>query len=179
MPAPFHVKLKTLLRYSTPNSDWIETGTYLAETTVMLAKLNRKNQVYSIEPAKEIYEFVKDKFSTIPNLNILNGTSEELFEGVLLQVNPTINLWLDGHFSGDVTFKGNVDSPIIHELNCLATHSEKFSNINLFVDDFRLFGESEGYPGKGYLVNWAESNNFSWAIENDIFIARKCQCEAG
>ncbi len=174
MPAPFHIKIKTLKRYSTPNSDWIETGTYLAETSLKLARLNRKSQIYSIEPAKELYEYARSKFSRVPNLNLLHGTSEELFESAILKSNTTINLWLDGHFSGDVTFKGGVDSPIIHELNCLAKHALKFHVINLFVDDFRLFGQSEGYPQKSYLVQWAESNNFSWAVENDIFIARKC-----
>ena len=175
MPAPFHVKMKTLQRYSTPNSDWIETGTYLAETTLELAKLNKKNQIYSIEPAKEIYEFVKSKYSNISNLNLLNGTSEELFESTLLKAGTEVNLWLDGHYSGDVTYKGEVDSPIIHELNFLAKHLAKFKRINLFIDDFRLFGNSVGYPDKGYLVFWAESNNFVWTVDNDVFIARKSQ----
>jgi hypothetical protein len=173
MPAPFHAKINTLKRYSTPNSDWIETGTYLAETSLKLAKLNRKNQVYSIEPAKEIYEFVKSKYSKISNLNFLNGTSEELFESTLLKTGKELNLWLDGHYSGDVTFKGEIDSPIIHELDCLAKHVTKFKTISLFIDDFRLFGTSDGYPEKEYLVRWAESNDFSWNMENDIFIARK------
>ena len=172
MPAPFHVKMNTLERYSTPNSDWIETGTYLAETSLNLAKLNRKNQIYSIEPARVIFEFVKFKFSRISNLNFLYGTSEELFESTLLKAGNEVNLWLDGHYSGDVTFKGEIDSPIIHELDCLAKHAAKFKTINIFIDDFRLFGTTDGYPEKEYLVKWSVSNKMSWTVENDIFIIK-------
>lgn len=173
MPAPFHVKINTLMRHSTSNSDWIETGTYLAETSLKLAKLNRNSQIYSIEPSKEIFNFVNSRFSRISNLNFLNGTSEELFESTLLKAGNKLNLWLDGHYSGDVTFRGEIDSPIIHELDCLTKHASRFESITVFIDDFRLFGSSAGYPNKEYLVKWAESNNMSWLLENDIFIARK------
>lgn len=171
MPAPFHVKIKTLKRYSTPKSDWIETGTYLAETTLKLAQQNIHNQIYTIEPAEEIYAFVNSKYSKIPNLNFLHGTSEELFEGAMLKCGTEINFWLDGHYSGDITFKGAIDSPISHELSCIAQYASKFKSIRVFIDDFRLFGNATGYPSKEFLADWAESNNFTWTVENDIFIA--------
>lgn len=173
VPVPFQIKINTLFRYSIPNSDWIETGTYLAETTLFLAKRNQKNKIYTIEPAKTIHNFVSSKYSKIRNIEFLHGTSEALFNTTLEKTQTSINLWLDGHYSGDVTFKGEVDSPIVHELEALTRNLNRYNSIRVFVDDFRLFGTAAGYPTKEYLVEWADSNEFSWIVENDIFIAQK------
>jgi hypothetical protein len=172
VPVPFQIKICTMLRHSVPNSDWIETGTYLAETTLELAKKNRNNRIYTIEPAKNIYEFVKTRYANVPNIEFLNGTSEELLGTTLEKTQKSINLWLDGHYSGDVTFKGDTHSPIINELKTLTLHLDKFDQISIFVDDFRLFGSAEGYPEKLFLVEWANGHNLSWSVENDIFIAK-------
>lgn len=172
VPLPSQIKLHTLLRYSLSNSDWIETGTYLAETAVFLAKQKNFNHIYSIEPSIDFFTFVNSQFSHIEKLHFLKGTSEQLFETALLKTSNRLNLWLDGHYSGDVTFKGDVISPIVHELKTLSFYLSRFEAVTLFVDDFRLFGTSEGYPDKNYLVTWANENGFSWFIEFDIFIAR-------
>lgn len=173
VPVPSQIKINTLLRHAIPNSDWIETGTYLAETTLSLAKKNKKNKIYTIEPAENIHAFVSSKYSKIRNIKFLHGTSEVLFNSTLEQTESSINLWLDGHYSGDVTFKGEVESPIVHELEAVTRNLNRFTAIRVFVDDFRLFGAAAGYPTKKYLVEWANLNKFSWTVENDIFIAQR------
>jgi hypothetical protein len=173
VPVPSHIKIKTLLRHSIPNSDWIETGTYLAETTISLARKNQKNIIYTIEPAESIYNYVKSRYSRFSNIKFLKGSSEDIFEETLENTEGSVNLWLDGHYSGDVTFKGELESPIICELNVLAVHAHRFTSLCVFVDDFRLFGSASGYPPKNYLVEWSQIHNFSWLVENDIFVARK------
>ncbi len=173
VPVPSHIKMKTLLRHSIPNSDWIETGTYLAETTKYLASKYENNCIYTIEPEKSIYDYVKSKYSRISNIKFLNGSSEEIFEETLENTRGSVNLWLDGHYSGDITFKGEQESPIISELNTLSAHAHRFTDLCIFIDDFRLFGTASGYPAKNYLVEWSQINNFSWLIENDIFVALK------
>lgn len=173
MPSPFQVKIATLDRHCEKNSDWIETGTYLAETTVCLAKKHNLCKIYTIEPAKEIFQYSQAKYSRIKNIEFLNGSSEDLFETTLLKTEGKLNLWLDGHYSGDITFKGELDSPIVHELETLSKHITRFENLAVFVDDFRLFGKSKGYPEASFLTTWAESNNMDWTVEHDIFIAKK------
>ena len=173
VPVPFHIKMKTLRRNSIPNSDWIETGTYLAETTISLAKKNKSNTIYTIEPAEAIYNFVRVRYSRYQNIKFLNGSSEDIFESTLECTHKAVNLWLDGHFSGDITFKGASESPIAHELNAVSKHSPRFEAMSVFIDDFRLFGTADGYPDKNFLVEWSKTNNFSWFVENDIFVAQK------
>ena len=51
-PAPSPVKKKVLLRHNLPDCTWIETGTYLGDTTFFLSKLSSK--VISIEPAEKL-----------------------------------------------------------------------------------------------------------------------------
>lgn len=48
-PVPMHVKRSIILRLGLPNATWIETGTYLGDTTGLLAA--QGGPVISIEPA--------------------------------------------------------------------------------------------------------------------------------
>ncbi len=171
-PAPFNVKVQTLFRNALPNSDWIETGTYLAETTVALAKQFSKNQVLSIEPEPQIHSFVTQEFSNYKNIVFLHGSSENKFEEAILRLNQNLNFWLDGHYSGDVTFRGEIESPILYELEMIEKHLIRMANFCVFIDDFRLFGESSGYPPKIVIIEWANRLHLDWRIENDIFIAK-------
>ena len=51
---------------------------------------------------------------------------------------------------------------------------KKFKNVNILIDDIRLFnGSFQNYPNKDFLVDWCKENNFSWEIEHDIFICKK------
>ena len=54
-PSPQHVKIKVLKSHSLPNATWIETGTYLGDTTSKLTKI--ANKVISIEPQTELSLF--------------------------------------------------------------------------------------------------------------------------
>jgi hypothetical protein len=168
-PVPFQVKLNTLLRHAIPNGDWIETGTYLAETTIALAKKFPINKIYTIEPADHIYQFVSRRFAKYPNIEFVHGASEHVFSETLQKVRGSVNLWLDGHYSGDITYQGSIDTPILTELDLLCENQDKFNSMRIFVDDFRLFGVAPGYPPKETLLTWAAKQGFNWTVENDIF----------
>jgi hypothetical protein len=172
VPVPFQIKLNTLLRNAIPNSDWIETGTYLAETTVALAKNFPQNRIYTIEPARKLYEFSSKKYSKYKNIDFILGTSEQELEKILINLTGSVNFWLDGHYSGDVTYKGEIDSPIITELKLIESHKGVFKTAQIFIDDFRLFGSAPGYPSKEELIDWAVVQGFNWTVENDIFCCR-------
>ncbi len=109
-------------------------------------------------------------------MTVLAGTSEERFREAIGLLKGPIAFWLDGHFSGGITFKGTRDTPIKYELEIISENIEAFERITVFVDDFRCFAKSassaEPYPPRAYLVNWAEQLELSWTIEHDIFIAR-------
>jgi hypothetical protein len=163
--------MKILESNSLQNATWIETGTYLGDTTRKLAKIAR--QVISIEPQLELSLFASTRLRRFKNVEIKNATSESCIAQVLEGVIGPACFWLDGHYSGDVTFRGSEISPISTELIAISKYLKK-DDVVVFVDDFRLFVNSTatGYPPHSALVAWAIENNLSWTVEQDIFIAK-------
>ena len=173
IPAPSGIKLRTLYRNASNNGDWIETGTYLAETTVALSRKFKNRKIFTIEPAQELFTFVSKRYSKISNVTFIFGTSEDRLSNTIERIETEeINFWLDGHYSGDVTFKGEIESPIIFELDQIEKRIRLFTEATIFIDDFRLFGEAQGYPKKEFLIDWAKKNILTWNVENDIFIMK-------
>ncbi len=173
-PAPKIVKDKVLTRNAFCCGIWIETGTFLGETTALLAKSSK--HVYSIEPEAELYSRAHRKFYSHQNVTILNGTSETLFPELLKNVTGPVNFWLDGHYSGGNTFRGNDDTPIKAELAEIERRADSLGLICVMIDDLRCFDprnpEYASYPSIDYLVDWARRNGLNWHVEHDIFIAK-------
>ena len=177
-PSPQFIKLRILRRNCIPGAAWIETGAYLGETTKYLS--NNSKMVFSIEPAALLHKFVTKRLSHLKNVQVVFGTSEKVFESTITKLEEKANFWLDGHASGDITFSSQGVTPILHELMILAIHLPRFKECAIFVDDVRGFSdnsETSKYPSKEFLVGWANSNNCSWSIEHDIFIAKKIKVD--
>jgi hypothetical protein len=174
VPAPTLVK-RAFLRKFGKTDVWIETGTYYGDTTKFLAK--NSNFVYSIEPDKYLAELAELRFAKNTNIKIIQGTSENEFEKILSRLEGEVSIWLDGHYSAGATFKGEQDTPIRQELHVIKKLLDKFSIINVFIDDFRCFDpenpEYKEYPSKQFLVDWAEKCNLKWTVQHDIFYAFK------
>jgi hypothetical protein len=169
-PSPQHVKIKVLKSHSLPNATWIETGTYLGDTTSKLTKI--ANKVISIEPQTELSLFASRRLRRKKNVEVINATSEGCIVKVLAGVSGPTCFWLDGHYSGDVTFQGTEVSPISAELSAIARYLT-MNKVVVLIDDFRLFVNSAatGYPSHLTLVKWADENSLIWSVEHDIFIA--------
>lgn len=175
-PAPVQVKWNVLDRYASGNF-WIETGTLWGETTNHLAL--RGNRVITIEAEKYIYELALEKFSGNNQITVLHGESEKSLRKVLEELLAAgireLSLWLDGHFSGEGTHHGLLDTPITKELEILSEFIQKFTLISVFVDDIRLFNKANNthkdYPDLNFLAHWASKHGLDWTIELDIFVA--------
>ncbi|QWD09517.1 class I SAM-dependent methyltransferase [Polynucleobacter paneuropaeus] len=173
-PSPAFIKRAVILRNSIRNSIWVETGTYLGETAKFLSKTAKT--VYTIEPQKKLYDRALRVFKSHENIQILLGLSEEVFPSLLPKISGDVNFWLDGHYSGGVTFLGSKISPILEELEAISFNLNHFSRVSILIDDIRCFDElvnqSYGYPKLRDLIDWMRINNFSWHIEHDIFCAK-------
>lgn len=173
-PSPHFIKQSCLLRNGFPDSIWVETGTFLGLTTQLLAK--HATYVYSIEPDQKLFSRACTLFSQCGNVEILNGTSEEVFPTLLPRIKGNVNFWLDGHFSAGITFKGAQETPILDELECISRNIDNFGRICVLVDDIRCFNprlpEYAAYPSLDTLVDWAIRHKLDWHIEHDIFIAK-------
>ena len=86
-------------------------------------------------------------------------------------------IFLDAHTCLDhltnqlVSKDENLETPIMIELKIIESYIKKFNNVNILIDDIRLFdGKTQNYPNINEIVDWARKNNSSWCIEHDIFI---------
>jgi len=173
-PSPHFIKQACLVRNGFPNATWVETGTFLGQTTHFLSK--HAAAVYSIEPEPTLFKNAVRYFRDFKNVTIINGTSESEFPKLLAAINGDVNFWLDGHYSAGPTFKGRSDTPIIEELSCISANLGRLGRACVLIDDLRCFDptllEFSSYPSIDYLVNWARENNLKWHVEHDIFVAR-------
>jgi hypothetical protein len=174
-PAPNIVKWKVLERWG-GRKTWIETGTYLGETTKHLGTISEK--LISIEPEKKLFENALSKFKNYKNVTLINGTSEGELGLAISSLNEKeiqdISFWLDGHYSAGITFLGAEETPVNSELKTIADNLNRINNITIFVDDCRQFAKSDepdnSYPTLSSLVMYANFHQLYWVIEHDIFI---------
>jgi hypothetical protein len=175
-PSPQFIKFFVLQKWG-GNQTWIETGTYLGDTTAFLSKNCKK--VYSIEASEYFATKASNKFSARDNIVIIQGLSEErlptLLNSLDISEKNDVSFWLDGHYSGGDTFHGLNDTPITQELVTIAENLKYFSSVTVLIDDVRCFNPSISdfaqYPELEFLVEFANSNDLFWTIEHDIFIA--------
>ena len=153
---------------------WIETGTYLGQTTRKLSKI--ATRVISIEPSLELVNAARKRLRRLSNIEIIQGLSENHLGPVLSTISSqnskSVAFWLDGHYSQGTTYLGPVETPIIDELQTISENLPNFQKIWVFVDDFRCFvSRDRDYPLPELLVHWAVGNQLRWSVQHDIFIA--------
>jgi hypothetical protein len=151
---------------------FIETGTHRGHTSLFLSLFSKL--IVTIEPSPHFLRKAKRLFGSSSKIILLNGTSESQLEKsirIVLDNNlKNVNFWLDGHFSAGKTFLGSEVSPALSELDTIAKFAFNFDSIAVFIDDLRLFRESEksGYPDESQLKSWAFKHCFSYRVIGDI-----------
>jgi len=173
-PSPSDIKRGALLRLGIRNGTWVETGTFMGDTTALISE--EAKQVYTIEPENALFEKAKARFLNNPNIHVINGLSEDVFPELLPTLSGIVNFWLDGHYSGGITHQGPSDCPVADELQSIENNLEKFNEVLVLIDDVRCFdpsiSEYSDYPSVDFLVDWARRNSLEWHIEHDIFVAK-------
>lgn len=168
-PLPAMVKRKTVARYG---KDYhcnvlIETGTYLGEMIEYQAKNFEK--IFSIEIADALYKFSSKRLKRYKNIIIKKGDSSVVLGEIIRQLSETdkVLFWLDGHYSGGVTGRGEKNCPIYEELS--AIFQRKHPCV-ILIDDARCFNGTGGYPTledlKSYIIR--EEPNSEIEVIGDI-----------
>lgn len=146
----------------------IETGTYKAETTKMLADF--ADFVITIEADFGYYQKSKETLQRFENVTILHGDSSVLIESSLPIHETNCLMWLDAHYSGGNTAGVLNHCPLMSELHHVLA-SRKASNTVILIDDSRgLIGKS-GWPLLSELIGLLSQNGFSSIIIDDVLIA--------
>jgi hypothetical protein len=120
----------------------IETGTFLGNMIASTASLFK--HIYSIELDEELYNSAKTRFARVPHITLLHGDSAQLLPAVLASISHPCLFWLDAHYSGGITAKGAVETPILSELACILSH--RLHNHVVLIDDAREFTGAHDYP---------------------------------
>ena len=168
---PAFIKRNLLLHYSTNETTWVETGTYLGYTTKLLA--TKSAVVHTIEPSTSCLSIARQNCKGIKNIVFHNGTSESCCESIICSLSGDVCFWLDAHFSRGVTHcEQGTETPISMELSLISDYIERFDSISVFIDDAVCSIEyPNSYPSLNSYVEWANSLGLTWYLSNDIFIA--------
>jgi hypothetical protein len=168
LPPPHLYKQKTVKEYAKAFSitTFIETGTYKGDMIEATKKIF--NKIYSIELNMALYKSARQMFSRFKNVTIIRGDSGEVLPELLKTIKSPCLFWLDAHYSGGVTAKGELETPIMQELQHILNHSIKKHVI--LIDDARCFVGQNDYPTIEELKKSVSSinPNLVFRIGNDI-----------
>jgi hypothetical protein len=168
---PQSVKL-AVIRHNIPNPHpkvFIETGTYHGDTVAAIKDMY--SNMISIEVDEALYKKACIRFAADKNVRIAFGDCAKEMPRILASLQEPAVFWLDGHYSGGETGKGEVEDPILISLNQIAAHSVREHVI--FIDDARTFDGREGRPDISDVFNCIKKidSRYIIRIQNDIIIA--------
>jgi hypothetical protein len=163
IPPPHQVKQLAIENYALRFGCKIlvETGTYLGD--MMQAQKGNFEKLYSIELSKELWESAVNRFRKDPNVEIINGDSGKVLFSLAPTFQQPVLFWLDGHYSGGITAKGETDCPVFLELDAILTPGAPKHVI--LIDDARLFNGTNDYPTILQLEDWLKSKNLNYQLE--------------
>jgi len=130
--------VNTFSRY--PNPFFIETGSYYGDSIQQALDLGFK-KVISFELSPKLAQSCKTRFENDDRVKIIEGDSGKILGDILSLVHEPVTFWLDGHFSGGETARGDEDSPILKELEHIKNWmKEKGLSPTILIDDMRCWG---------------------------------------
>jgi hypothetical protein len=152
VPPPPSVKHAVVKEYQSRFGPrvFIETGTFAGG--MIDAVRGRFDRVVSIELDHGWHARAVERFRADPHITLLQGDSGVRLQEVLDTLKEPALFWLDAHYSGPVTARGAVDSPIVRELQAIRAH--KVGGHVVLIDDMRDFQGRDGYPTVDELVRW-------------------------
>lgn len=169
IPAPHAVKQELVTRYQKKYkiSTLVESGTYLGD--MIWAQQDNFKKIYTIELSKYLYEATKNRFRTNSHIEFIYGDSGKLMSTLIKDLQDRTLFWLDGHYSGGITARGDKDCPITEELKAIL--SSDIEHI-LLIDDARYFIGERDYPTingiSAYILSVYPNSKIE--LENDCII---------
>jgi hypothetical protein len=141
-----HVAKAQLILEAAQNSEtltFVETGTYFG--AMIEAVRTHFDRLVTIELDPALHRRAKKRFYRDKRVTCLAGDSGVVLEEVLRTLHGPALFWLDAHYSGGVTARGSIDSPVVSELRSVLSH--RFAQRHaILIDDARCFDGTAGYP---------------------------------
>lgn len=102
-------------------------------------------RIYSIELDEGLYQRAKSKYRQFHHIFLFQGDSVKVLPRVLDQIHEPCLFWLDAHYSGSITAKGDLETPIVRELSQILSHPLVAQHV-ILIDDARNFVGINDYP---------------------------------
>ena len=167
-PPPDAVKQRTVREYGERFGldCLVETGTCLGAMLDAVKGCFKK--IYSIELDNALFENAQTRFRTYKHIRLRQGDSGDVLPDVLREVRQPSLFWLDAHYSGGFTAKGEVETPVVKELEAVFHHAAQGHVV--LIDDARCFTGEHDYPTidelqRLVLTSWPDA---AFSVEHDI-----------
>lgn len=172
VPMPHREKMEVLFKYINKYQPeiFVETGTYLGQTVDYLEKYFE--QIYSVELDRKLYKNAKKLFAGNKRIKILQGDSAIVLGRIIKSIKYPTLFWLDAHYSGGITAKGNKNTPVLKELTAITKNMPKGSVI--LIDDAREFNGKSDYPKLEVIKNFIAKKLPGYKINVEQDIIRIC-----
>ncbi len=141
---------------------FVETGTYRGK--MVYALMPYVAEIYSIELDPTHYENARKRFAGYANIHIFQGQSGEILPEILKGVQQPCLFWLDAHWSGGSTAKGELETPVVQEMHCILAHPLAAKHVVL-IDDARCFTGQNDYPTLQTLEELVVGSQPDWVFE--------------
>jgi hypothetical protein len=143
-PAPGSVKIAVVRSYvrSSGARRFVETGTFQGDTTEAIARTGVQCHTIEINPV--IHARAQRVLGHYRNIDFILGDSADQMVRLLDTIDEPVVFWLDGHFSGGITGRSDIDTPISAELDAILNHPIRGHTI--LIDDAREFNGMHDYP---------------------------------
>jgi hypothetical protein len=169
---PHILKQRTISAYQKKYNTTIlvETGTYRGD--MIQAQLPNFKELYSIELNVPLWEAAKERFRNNPNVKLLQGDSGKVLHELVPTLSAPTLFWLDGHYCGTETSKGELECPIYGELKAIFKSGIIHT---ILIDDARYFVGKRDYPTLKELTDFVHSTDqrYKLLVEEDIIILDK------
>lgn len=151
---------------------FIETGIYLG---IMINSIKGHfKKIYTIELDAALHKLAQKKFKNFRHIELIFGDSATIIPKLLKTIHTPYLFWLDAHYSGGVTTKKGVNTPILEELSAIFNH--KVKNHVVLIDDANIFTGKNDYPTIHYIKKFVLQKNHNLAVkvkDNIIIICLK------
>ena len=141
----------------------IETGTFLGDTAHFLA--SRGVRVISVEVDGRLAALARARFANSANVKIVEGDSGKLLPELIAGLEKPALFFLDGHYSGGVTGKGEQETPVVKEVEAVLAGAPTGSFV--IIDDARCFGLLPDYPPLGEFLTTLRNRGVGDAVVKD------------
>jgi hypothetical protein len=153
---------------------FIETGTYKGK--MVYAVMPHIRRIYSIELDPTHARNAQLRFSGHPNIRIIQGESGAALAELMPNINQSCLFWLDAHYSGGSTARGERNTPIKSELQTILKHQRADEHV-ILIDDAACFVGENDYPTLEELKNIILIARPDWVfhVQNHIIRAHRPQ----